>query len=82
MKQTVVVRQTRTMKLELEVIQPLAKATIEQVVNAMEGGMIGAPSAAVIVAREASLWQVAKAEPQCECPAEPAKARGKARRGR
>jgi hypothetical protein len=74
MRQVFTVRRIVTFKLEVDVVQPLAKATLEGLVNTQV--VLGAPTFGKIVSQEVTPFVVLKTEPSCECSAP------KARRGK
>lgn len=65
MKQTVTFRRTEIMTLEIEVLQPLAKVTLEQQVNGQ--GTLGAPEWAKMTRHERTAWATTSINPACEC---------------
>lgn len=77
MMQTVTLRRVETLKVEVAVIQPLSKITLEAIANQAS---LGGPALGKVLAHEVSDYTVVKADPQCECQT-PAKARKAGRRG-
>lgn len=71
MKQTVIFKRTEILKVEIEVIQPLAKATLETLYNSHQS--LGRPGQERILQHEVTPFGVTKAEPSCECSAQPKK---------
>jgi hypothetical protein len=67
MRQTFTVRRTETVKVEVEVVQPLTKATLTQLAN--EARPVGAPALGKVLMHEVTAFAVLKAEPSCECSA-------------
>lgn len=65
MKQIILLRRTEILKVEIEVIQPLAAATIEELWNTPQG--LGRPQMEKVLQHEISRFTVSKAEPSCEC---------------
>lgn len=66
MKQTVTFKRTEIITLEIEVLQPLTKATLETQANAE--GVLGAPEWAKTTRHQRSPWAASGIEPECECP--------------
>lgn len=76
MKQIVTFTRKETLKLELEVLQPLTAATLEGLINQKS---LGAPLASSVLQQETTYYQVVKAEPSCECQAAAGKSKRRTR---
>ena len=64
MKQVIFLKRTEFLKVELEVIQPLARATIEALYN---NPSLGLPRQDRILQQEVTPYVVQQAQPSCEC---------------
>lgn len=81
MKQIVIFRRTEIVEVEVEVPQPLARATLAALANREIAGL-GSPAFGRMLAHRQSGWETAKAEPGCECgPGGQGQGKTKKRRG-
>ena len=78
MKQTITFTRTETKIIEIDVVQPLAKATLEMGMNWPKA--FGEPSGYRVASHQTTDWKAQKIDPQCECVTQAPKA--KARRAR
>ncbi len=65
MRQTISFLRTERVKMVLEVVQPLASATLLQLINTPAS--LGAPALGTVVSHEVSQFKLDKVEPRCEC---------------
>ncbi len=74
MKQVVRYSRVETFEVELEVIQPLTKATLSVLVN--QTSSLGLPAGSKALEHRISEFKIVRASPECECST----AKGRAKR--
>lgn len=79
MQQTLTLKRTETKIIVLDVVQPLAKATLGLIANGQALG-IGTPGPQAQISHSIGAWEVTRVSPECECAGAQAKAKLKPKR--